>query len=247
MKLAIFTRADKEVNAMTAITHPIITDYAKRCKADFRRIEGDPPVITDDNHPHWRIAHLYNYYDEYDRILCLDSDIVITPSCPNLFEEVPEDAIGSTFEDVGSRARPRRQSIKDIQKKFGDIGWEKGYINTGVLVTSKMHRDIFLPIDGKYYTAFGSDDVHIGYQTNKMGFRIHRLSFKFNHMTMFSESWNNNANRFESYIIHYAGRGQFNQRLSRIENIKEDTKRLWKQYQVYGKITTEESEMKNGR
>jgi lipopolysaccharide biosynthesis glycosyltransferase len=216
---------------MTSITHPILKEYAKRCNADFRLIEGDPPVITDDGHPHWRIANLYNYYDEYDRILCIDSDVLVLPNCPNLFDEVPEKCIGSSFEDIGSRAGPRRQSIQNIQKQFGDIGWKQGYINTGVLVTSKMHRDVFTSVDGRWYTNFGSDDVHIGYKAFKLNFKIHQLSYKFNHMTMFSEPWNNNADRFESYIIHYAGRGQFNLRLDRISNIREDAKRIEELYE----------------
>lgn len=231
MKLGIFTRADNSISPMTSITHPILKEYAAKCGADFRLIEGKPPVITNDGHPHWRIAHLYNYYDEYDRILCIDSDVLVLPSCPNLFDEVPEDCIGSSFEDIGSRAGPRRRSIADIQKKFGQIGWKQGYINTGVIVTSKMHRHVFTAIDGKYYTDFGSDDVHIGYKAHKLGFKIHQLSFKFNHMTMFSESWNGNADRFDSHIIHYAGRGAFNQKLSRIDNIRTDAKKVRELYE----------------
>lgn len=227
MKLAIFTRADDSINPMTSITHPILRKYAEYCEADFRLIEGEPPVITDDGHPHWKIANLYNHYKEYDRIACIDSDVLILPTCPNLFEEVPEDCIGSSFEDVGSRTRPRRESIKHIQKQFGDVGWKEGYINTGVLITSKMHKEIFTAINGKYYTDFGSDDVHIGYKAHKLGFKIYQLSYKFNHMTMFSESWNNNANRFDSYIIHYAGKGQFNQQKSRIENIRNDAEKIY--------------------
>ena len=233
MKLGIFTRADNSISPMTSITHPFLKDYADKCNADFRLIEGAPPVITDDGHPHWKIANLYNHYDEYDRILCIDSDILILPTCPNLFDEVPEECIGSSFEDVGSRIGPRRQSIKNIQKQFGDINWKQGYINTGVIVTSKMHRDVFTSINGKWYTSFGSDDVHIGYKAFKSGFKIHQLSYKFNHMTMFSEPWNKNANRFDSYIIHYAGRGQFNIKLDRISNIKEDVKKVREMYANY--------------
>ena len=32
---------------------------------------------------------------------------------------------------------------------------------------------------------------------HKLGYDIHELEYKWNHMTMFSEDWNNNANKRE--------------------------------------------------
>ena len=40
---------------------------------------------------------------------------------------------------------------------------------------------------------------------------VKQLDYRWNHMTMFSEPWNDNADRFESFIIHYAGRGVFDE------------------------------------
>ena len=46
-------------------------------------------------------------------------------------------------------------------------------------------------------------------------------------MTMFSESWNNFANRFDSNIIHYAGVGIFDGGCSnRIDQIKKDLEKI---------------------
>ena len=92
---------------------------------------------------------------------------------------------------------------------WGDIGWREGYINTGVFLTSKQHKDIFTKHNGEYYTDWGSDDVHIGYNINKQGHKIHELDYTFNHMCMFSEPWNGNPDRYKSNIIHYAGNATF--------------------------------------
>jgi hypothetical protein len=47
-------------------------------------------------------------------------------------------------------------------------------------------------------------------------------------MTMFSEPWNNSADRFESHIIHYAGSGVFDSRVSnKVEQMKLDYKRIY--------------------
>ena len=46
-------------------------------------------------------------------------------------------------------------------------------------------------------------------------------------MTMFSEDWNGNANRFESYVLHYGGAGIFGPGVeNKLEQIKLDIKRM---------------------
>ena len=62
--------------------------------------------------------------------------------------------------------------MRDIQDEWGDIGWKKKYINSGVFVTSKMHRDIYLPFEGKYWTSHGSDDIHMGYMIKHLNYEI---------------------------------------------------------------------------
>jgi len=74
---------------------------------------------------------------------------------------------------------------------------------------SKEHMDIFLPHNDKYWIGWGSADVHMSYMIHKFGFKVKELAYKWNHMTMFSEPWNNSANRFDSFIIHYGGGGIF--------------------------------------
>lgn len=231
MKKLIVTRSDLNINEMTKLTHPIIKNYAKKCNADFQILSHTPEVITDDNLPHFRIMRAYDLFNEYDRVMIIDSDVVITPSCPDIFKEVPKDSIGSIYEDKGSRKLHRLKSIQHIQRCFGNVDWKEGYINTGVFLCSKEHKNIFQPINDQYYTASGSDDVHLGWQIHKHKFKIHELSFKWNHMSMFSEPWNNNANRFDSYIIHYAGAGNFpgtgTTKETRVNLIKSDIKRLY--------------------
>jgi len=210
MKLLITTRADSSVEYYSKYTHEIFKNYAKKCNADFLVLDHEPPVIADDGNPaSFRIMKQYDLHDEYDRILSLDSDIVITPHAPNIFQYVPEDKIASTFEDtvIEERINDRKGAIKNIQEKWEDIGWEKNYINSGVFVTSKMHRDIFQPVDGKYWTGEGSDDIHLGYQIHKLGYEIFELPFQFNHTGLYSEQRGGGHRRVDSYFIHYAGSG----------------------------------------
>lgn len=212
-KRLVVTRADSNCERLIAITHPTIKCYAERWKADFMVLDHKEEWMTDYELAHYRILKVGKLLEQYERILIIDSDIVIMPECPNPFEMVDPEKIGSIYEDVGSRQDHRRQVIKDIQAKHGDVGWKEGYINTGVFVVSKKHKNIFRKIQGSgvghLWTGFGYDDALIGYNIHTEGFEIQELPFQWNHMSLFSEPWNNSANRFNSYIIHYAGAANF--------------------------------------
>jgi lipopolysaccharide biosynthesis glycosyltransferase len=223
----IVTRADDGIKEMTDITLPIMRGYAEKCGADFKVLSHTPDVKTYDNKPHYRILEVYDLFEKYDRILCLDCDMLISKDCPNLFDIVPEDMIGSIYEDKATRKADRLQRIQHIQRVFGDVGWKENYTNAGTFMMSKMHRDIFLPVNEKYWGERGSVDVHLSYNIHKYNFKVFELDYKWNHMTMFSESWNNHANRFDSHIIHYAGGGIFDRGVkSKMEQIKLDYKKI---------------------
>jgi|3_EtaG_2_1085321.scaffolds.fasta_scaffold75843_2 hypothetical protein len=231
-KLAIVTRADENIKEMSDITHVPMREYAERCGADFKILSHDPPFMTEDNKPHYRCLKIIDLFDEYDRILMLDSDMLINKDCPNLFDLVPEDCIGSIYEDIGSRRGNRLSRMQQIQSVFGDVGWRDHYTNAGTFMLSKMHKNIFAPVDGNYWTSTeGNVDVHMSYNIHKYGYKVFELDYRWNHMTMFSEAWNNNADRFQSYIIHYGGNGIFDMGdpniTGRIKQIKKDYMRIY--------------------
>jgi lipopolysaccharide biosynthesis glycosyltransferase len=228
MKLLITTRADKGIKHWTDITHPIIKDYANKVGADFEIMSHKSNCNDGDGKWHYRIFKHKELHEKYDRILHIDSDILLVPDCPNIFEIVPYNSIATVYEDKGSRKNARRHCIMQAQTKWGDIDWREGYMDSAFFLTSKCHKNIYETINGEYWTGFGYDDVHMGYLINKYGYDVHELSYKWNHMTMFSEEWNNNANRFESYAIHYGGAGIFEQNISnKLEQMILDKKR-WK-------------------
>lgn len=224
MRLAIVTRADENIRKMTQVTHPYLKQYANRCQADFIVFDHESPVKIHDGNPHYRILKAQELLtSNYDRILFLDSDMVITQHCPNIFEVVPDHLIGSIFEDKGSRAANRRRKIYQMQKRWGDVGWKEGYTNAGTFLVSKMHKGIFDSHNGKYWTEWGSADLHLSYMIHKLGFGVFELPYQWNHTTMFSQAWNGSPDRFKSYIIHYAGAGVFDPGVrNRLEQIQHD-------------------------
>ena len=229
MKLLITSRADDHIKELTDLTFPIIKKFADNWKADFLRLDHVSGCKSGHGKWHYRILKHYELFDKYDRILHIDADILINKTCPNIFNIIDPSKIGTVFEDVGSRASKRQDLIQSVQNKFGDVGWKTGYINTGVFLTSKIHRDIFQKIQNEYWTGFGYDDVHLGYLINKIKHPVQSMPFQFNHMSMFSEGWNNKADRFDSHMLHYAGNGIFQKGKfkNKIEQIKSDKKIIW--------------------
>jgi lipopolysaccharide biosynthesis glycosyltransferase len=223
MKRLIVTRADDNIKDMTDITHPVIKQFAKLWNADFEVFDHESDCNDDVGKRHYRIMKIKEKLENYDRVLSLDSDILITKKCPDVFDVVPFDNVGSVYEDRGSRKNKRRAIIQKIQQKWGNVGWVNGYINTGIFLVSSVHKDIFQKENGEYWTDFGYDDVLFGYKIHKLHYPIYELEYKFNHTTMFSEPWHENKNRFDSYIIHYAGKGIFDKGIKdRMTQIKKD-------------------------
>ena len=213
-KFAMVTRCNEKAADLAAVTHPTLKCYATRWKADFIVLDGEYCKSEDYQLNHYMILQVGELLDDYERIIVIDSDVIILPDCPDPFGIVDEDKIGSIYEDKGSRQEHRRQIIKDIQAKFGDVGWTEGYINSGFLVVSKRHKKIFEKINGELWTEFGFDDPLLAYNAHKHGFKIQELPCKWNFMSMHGESWNGSQSRFNAFIIHYSGAAMFEDDLS---------------------------------
>ncbi len=213
-KFAMVTRCDSKARELANLTHDILQDYAKQWDCDFIVLGDEIEDTGDYEKNHYRILEVQKLFNKYERLVIIDSDVIIMPGTPNPFNIVDERFIGSIFEDVGSRKVHRQMVIKDIQEEFGGVGWTDGYINTGFFICSKQHRSIFNDIDGKLWYGFGYDDALIGYNIRRYGFIVNELDPKWNFTAMFSEPWNDNASRFDAYIIHYAGQARFPDDLS---------------------------------
>ena len=156
---------------------------------------------------------IYELFDKYDRILRLDYDVIITPNCPNLFDVVPENKIGGVYEDIGITGLNRQARILKIQKYLGNVNWKGGYMNAGVVVASREHKEVFnttiAEINGvqSIVGIITPEQDYFNYMVRKLGFEVYNLNYRFNHICYFT------PNRFDSYIIHYAGSNVFDEDL----------------------------------
>ena len=211
MKLALVTRSDDSFSEIASLSHPILRKYADRIGADFVSLgkKFDAPNLDKLGSSHYRIFALYDLFNEYERIISMDTDVLISPMCPDLFKLIDKGCIGTVYEDMGSRKDDRRNRIRLVQERWGNVGWSRGYLNTGVFVCSKQHAKIFQTNNGKYWEDLGYDDVHLGWMIHNLKMVVSPLHYSYNHQSMFSEPWNGSPDRLDSFIIHYSGAGKF--------------------------------------
>ena len=124
---------------MAEVTHPSLERYAERIGAQF--------VVIDEyssSTPHFEKFQIYNMLNKYNRIIYLDTDIIVREDCPNLFEVVPYDKLGVFNEGAFiDRTMPMVEVAK--QYKISIDKWNRQYYNTGVMVLSRVHKFLFKP------------------------------------------------------------------------------------------------------
>lgn len=190
-----------------------IMAYAKKCHADFKFINEyiDKDLKRDIYSQKLLIP---DYLREYEQVLFLDLDILISPDCPDIFALMPQD-IGLMAE-VNPRESARFRKIyagnerilnETVQDYFTSRGFaadEKliGNINGGVLLfRPRLVADLFK----EYYMSMKSqgentafEEAPMAYYTQTRGL-FKELDYKYNCMPYF-EIGNAYADRL--YALH---------------------------------------------
>ncbi|MHA1723462.1 MAG: glycosyltransferase [Promethearchaeota archaeon] len=189
-----------------------IEHYCKKYNLNFLIINQSKFNITADDYRYiiFEKFQLYDLLENHEKILLLDADTLITPQCPNIFDLVPNKKLGVVFEDKDIHVESRKNEMKIIQKEFDDVNWTSGYFNAGIILVSYLQKDLFFLAKEDIQKIINSEtrlkaQTFLNYKAYKLNIQIFPLNYKFNHMPMFSEVWNDYSHRFNSYIIHYAG------------------------------------------
>jgi len=151
-------------------------------------------------------------FEKYERILRLDCDALVTGLCPNVFDVVPVNKIAAVYEDIGHRWDQRHGQMELVAESFGGDPWgNRRYFNSGVILASRMHREIFMLTD-KDMSGIREGNLGgckeqnlLNWKVRELGFDVFELDYKYNHLSMFSGRWPLRRRRSKSYIIHYAG------------------------------------------
>lgn len=206
--------------AMAEVTHPTLKAYADKIGAEFVVINQPKYHVT---YPQYEKFQVYDILTQYSRIIYLDTDIIVRPDTPNLFEIVPEYALGifnegSFMELMGV--------IQDACKKFSvSIPKYSGQsYNTGVMVLSRLHRGIFkypgkefnVYDTGKGHGVYHFEQPYINTQILANDYKVQELPYKYNRMSFMDAL--TGEHRLSSYIVHYANAIPPEQRLPVIQN-----------------------------
>jgi hypothetical protein len=210
MKKAIVTICfGEKFKEISEITHPTIKKYADKIKADFIILNENNQYITNKSFPQWEKFAFFYLLNKYDRILYLDTDLIIREDCPNLFDKVPYNQIGAFNE---AKFVSREYYLLDTARAYNidtsKIIWNSKYYNTGVLIISKCHKYLFekpiLEYNNFYEQSylnliFAIEETH---RTKEDTPLMYDLSYIFNRMTCLDIT---GEPRYASFIIHYAG------------------------------------------
>jgi alpha-N-acetylglucosamine transferase len=194
-------------NELAALTHKSIRAYATKIGAEF--IEITTRRFPESVRLFYEKLQIRELLHVYDRIIYLDSDVLVSPACPNLFEIVPYEMFGAFSE---GKIQDRQRYLDHGKEIFGidATEWGNNYFNAGVFVCDNTHRYLFTEPK-----VFWNDDL--GEQTwlnTQVYLLAHSywlfdipvfvdLGYKYNHMDMID--W---GNRDKSFIVHYAGAGK---------------------------------------
>lgn len=187
---AIVTLSIGEGYKLPDVTHPMMRAYAEKLGADFVVINTPQLNLSSVHYEKYQIYKLLEYYE---RIIYLDTDILVKPDCPNLFKMVPEDHLGAFL--ISNHTYYHDGEIKIVQKEIGDLGWKREYFNSGVMVVSQINRQIFNIMQEPGILAwamkkrdFYLDQTLLNYAAQKYSTKIYDIGYKFNHTTLVKKS-----------------------------------------------------------
>lgn len=181
---------------MTKSTHPTFKAYANKIGADFLAI-----TKSTSSSPHWEKFQIYDLLNKYERILYIDSDILIRPDSPNIFDIVPKDKLGAFNEAPWTDGR--QISIYETCQAY-DVklpNWNGAYYNTGVMVISRIHKQLFKKPEKEFFNFY--EQGYLNMIFHKTETWMFDLDYKFNRMSCMDRF--TGEERFASYFMHYAG------------------------------------------
>lgn len=183
---------------LAMLTHPSIQAYSDKIGADFMSIDKIDSAKTT---AHWEKFRIYDLFKKYDRIAFIDTDIIIRADAPSIFDLVPESELGM-FNESPYTNRSEELMI-DTCKQY-DVklpNWDGCYYNSGVMVISRRHRQLFKKPEVEHFSFY--EQTYLNMMIAKMNIKMFKLPYQYNRMTCMDRVLG--EDRHASYFIHYAG------------------------------------------
>ncbi|AQS35376.1 Glycosyl transferase family 8 [Shewanella psychrophila] len=214
MKKAIFTLAIGD-NPMYRAAVDSFKEYGKKIGADVivsdqlhYKININNPKF--DASPAWsEKLYIQEILKEYDRVLYLDADIIVTPEARDIFELYPD--LDTVYMFNEGFHRDRSQQAQQINTVLGEVDWPKEnnqvvYYNSGMFLISKetglfdnanIEEMQAICNEVKFY-----DQTYINYLIRRDNINSVGVEANFNRMQLLGHD-----NYQDADFIHYSGRG----------------------------------------
>lgn len=191
-----------EYKALGTLLHPSKFGYAQKVNADFVEIKTRK---WPDIHPNFEKLQIRDILNTYDRVLFLDCDTLVRNDTPDLFNLIPETHFAGYNESWwgGWGISPNLWTDFRAPHYGVDALPMKRYLNSGVMLISKVHQAVFdFPpnLDNSKFVQQPIDQPWINLQLAKLDVPIYELPYTFNrtHSVKIGK-------RTDAYIIHYNG------------------------------------------
>lgn len=211
---------------MFDITIPYMRDYCSRHDIDFILVDD---MYRKDEHPCYMKQFINTLWWRYDRVCYVDSDVLIMPHAPNIFDYTPHDKC-SAFREVSYSDRPeeiarRNQMSFDYISLYAEaynaamreMGYDEVplpdnlgeyYYNAGIFVCTKETCPHVVPVGGvmQLPTSNHYDQNYFNMMIIKHQIPMYDFGYRWNRRrgAHVAES----LNPLDSYFVHYLGRGQ---------------------------------------
>jgi hypothetical protein len=199
------------LSAAERASHGVFQSYARKHGLAFEVINTPRFRIR----PNWFIKRrvwyhiekfqLFEALERYERIIFLDSDILIQPSCPNLFNLVPEGRLGIVYDDTGPDAWKRTEELEKLGTRLGSISESRNrYFNSGVMVMDQSLKSLFEMRRKDFISGRWPEQTLLNYRVLRHNIPVVELAEQYNFMPHMP-GWASQENRLGANVIHYAG------------------------------------------
>jgi len=223
-----------------SIDHIVLTEPKLKIRPDINRTGRSKEAVERLGYlPIYEKENAFEYFDTYDQIAIVDSDIYIKPSAPSIFLELSEEYdFGGVLErdlplnkKYQSKIRKYSQNaftnLKDVDWRWNHLGAE--FYNMGLMVMNKsfakylkgqtpkefISRPEFRDfVDGVGFYKWSTDQMLLNWFVKKQNMKCKNMDWRWN--SLYTAV--NNDKQIESHFVHFFLRDHLPQRG---ENIKE--------------------------
>lgn len=189
-----------EIAELGKLTLPSLTAYAYRMKADLVLLCA---TVLTKQRPELPAAYEKYQLGElllnYARVVFFDLDIIVRPTCPDLFDAVPLGMMGayvvSEHSNLHTPAMLRWLKAHDLDKK-----WDRRYFNSGVMVLDHGARKLFdLGLGHCPGGAEFGDQTQLNVNRVLLDAPLFDIGYRFNHTSV------PDIPKTDSHVLHFVG------------------------------------------